>query len=394
MRATIFMLLSLCSAVQFYAQVTYTVKELPFEPEMLRISWKSDTAAKARFDSIALSIAAVLENAYVTYRLGKCLNKGLEITYYAAEIVRSPKEMKKAVQEDHQKSGAAKLYKGLGEEKEQRQFLAEKRVRNYANMLIAEITRKSLVQKGDLKAESFIGRELMKSLILKIEYCSGCEDYIVIKSNFDSIYLKSPQQIDYWPDAIFPQELVLKDVDSYALNTLTPEEMELYHLIMDYRRSRGLPDIPISQSLNIVAKTHARDISFNGPYKEPCNLHSWSDSRPDLWEGCCYTDDHKYAHCVWKKPSELSNYKGAGYEIAFWITPVQCRAIDALRGWQGSPPHNACMINRGIWRDVTWNAVGIGIYRGFACVWFGKEKDEFEYEDRFLDLSKKISAAK
>jgi hypothetical protein len=302
--------------------------------------------------------------------------------------------MKKAVQEDHQKSGAAKLYKGLGEEKEQRQFLAEKRVRNYANMLIAEITRKSLVQKGDLKAESFIGRELMKSLILKIEYCSGCEDYIVIKSNFDSIYLKSPQQIDYWPDAIFPQELVLKDVDSYALNTLTPEEMELYHLIMDYRRSRGLPDIPISQSLNIVAKTHARDISFNGPYKEPCNLHSWSDSRPDLWEGCCYTDDHKYAHCVWKKPSELSNYKGAGYEIAFWITPVQCRAIDALRGWQGSPPHNACMINRGIWRDVTWNAVGIGIYRGFACVWFGKEKDEFEYEDRFLDLSKKISAAK
>ncbi len=97
---------------------------------------------------------------------------------------------------------------------------------------------------------------------------------------------------------------------------------------------------------------------------------------------------------MWKKPSELSNYQGAGYEIAYWTSTGQCRAKEALQGWKGSPGHNAVMINSGVWKNIKFNAIGIGIYRGFACVWFGKEKDEFEYEDRFLDLSKKISAAK
>jgi len=37
-----------------------------------------------------------------------------------------------------------------------------------------------------------------------------------------------------------------------------------------------------------------------------CNLHSWSDARPDLWVGMCYTSDHANADLMWSKPSEIT----------------------------------------------------------------------------------------
>jgi hypothetical protein len=33
------------------------------------------------------------------------------------------------------------------------------------------------------------------------------------------------------------------------------------------------------------------------------------------------------------------------------------------------------MINRDIWKKLTWNACGIGVYGNYAVVWFGREKD-------------------
>jgi hypothetical protein len=52
------------------------------------------------------------------------------------------------------------------------------------------------------------------------------------------------------------------------------------------------------------------------------------------------------------------------------------------------------MINRGIWSKVHWKAVGVGIYQGYACVWFGEEEDPHSYEPMFIDLSGELSAAK
>ena len=34
------------------------------------------------------------------------------------------------------------------------------------------------------------------------------------------------------------------------------------------------------------------------------------------------------------------------------------------------------MINLGIWKNRTWNAVGVGIYKNYAVVWFGEESDK------------------
>jgi len=46
-----------------------------------------------------------------------------------------------------------------------------------------------------------------------------------------------------------------------------------------------------------------------------------------------------------------------------------------LRCWQGSPGHNAVILNQGVWARRPWRAMGVGIDQGFAVVWFGEEPD-------------------
>ena len=160
-----------------------------------------------------------------------------------------------------------------------------------------------------------------------------------------------------------------------SLNTfsqaLTDEENKLYTIVMQYRKEKGLPAIPVSKSLNIVAKTHVIDLFNNKPTSENCNEHSWSSN--GKWSSCCYTSDHAKAKCMWDKPRELTKYKGNGYEIAYWNSD-EANAENALSGWKESPGHNAVIINKGVWKQQ-WNAIGIGIYRNYAVIWFGNESD-------------------
>lgn len=155
---------------------------------------------------------------------------------------------------------------------------------------------------------------------------------------------------------------------------ISKEEMKLYELIMQYRKEKGLADIPLSKALTFVARIHVKDIAEN-PAAEGCNMHSWSNK--GTWTPCCYTSDHKQAQCMWGKPGELTNYKGDGFEIAhggrgttYIATPEK-----ALEGWKNSKGHNPVIINEGKWADNPWKAIGIGIYNGFALVWFGMETD-------------------
>ena len=83
---------------------------------------------------------------------------------------------------------------------------------------------------------------------------------------------------------------------------------------------------------------------------------------------------------MWKKPQELTDYPGTGYEIMHGSSdPIYNQrpttAERALSGWQKSSGHNSVIINRSVWRDYTWNAIGIGIYKNISCVWFGVEVD-------------------
>ena len=148
-------------------------------------------------------------------------------------------------------------------------------------------------------------------------------------------------------------------------------EQRLYRLLMEHRRSQGLPPIPWSSSLSFVARAHVRDLRAHPPSGK-CNFHSWSANGP--WTPCCYTDDHARAQCVWDKPRELTRYPGNGYEISAWNSASQDPET-ALSSWKGSPLHHAVIVNSGVWARIRWKAVGVGIYGSYAVVWFGEEAD-------------------
>lgn len=155
---------------------------------------------------------------------------------------------------------------------------------------------------------------------------------------------------------------------------LSSEEAKLYDIIMQYRQQHHLESIPLSQSLTIVAQTHAKDLSENYQFdiKNKCNPHSWS--RKGNWTSCCYTNDHTKASCMWTKPKELTGYPGNGFEIAYYSSGG-ANAQEGLDGWKISPGHNPLLINSGTWSNVKWKAIGIGIYNEYGLVWFGEESD-------------------
>jgi uncharacterized protein YkwD len=173
--------------------------------------------------------------------------------------------------------------------------------------------------------------------------------------------------------------MILSIVSSaYLTQELSTEEMKLYNNIMEYRKVKNLPSIPLSKSLTFVAQTHVKDLAVNSPdQKSNCNMHSWSNK--GKWTSCCYTSNHARAKCMWKKPSELTSYKGNGFEISHGSPGnpnYVASAESALNGWKGSSGHNAVMVNEGIWKNSNWKAIGVGIYKNYAVVWFGKEEDK------------------
>ncbi len=175
-----------------------------------------------------------------------------------------------------------------------------------------------------------------------------------------------------------PKKYKLKDV------CLSEEEWKLYNMINEYRNQNGLADIPVSRSLTYVAQLHVWDLNTNKPdANSSCNMHSWSGK--STWSACCYTSDHAKASCMWDKPRELTNYNDNGFEIAHGTYGYYASAASALKGWKGSTGHNNVMINKSIWKDMNWNAIGIGISGGFAVVWFGTSKDTETVPERCKD---------
>lgn len=158
---------------------------------------------------------------------------------------------------------------------------------------------------------------------------------------------------------------------------LSKEEMKLYEMIMNYRKSANLPSIPLSQGLTKVAKAHTQDLMDNYTFSldNTCNPHSWSEKGP--WTSCCYTADHKQAQCMWSKPKEISGYEGSGFEIAYYTTG-EASAEEALDGWKVSPGHNPLLVNTGVWATVKWKAIGISLHKNYGAVWFGEVSDDLK----------------
>ncbi len=143
-----------------------------------------------------------------------------------------------------------------------------------------------------------------------------------------------------------------------------PEEEELYRLINDYRQQHGLPVVPRSPILTLVANRHVRDMDQNIGYL----THSWSDCRYDA------ADPSTYA-CSSRAPRRLgTRFRSRAYENAHF-NPAGATALSAFRGWTSSPDHNALLLNLSNWHDNEWESMGIGIYRQFAVLWVSEQRD-------------------
>jgi uncharacterized protein YkwD len=154
---------------------------------------------------------------------------------------------------------------------------------------------------------------------------------------------------------------------------LSGEEKKLYESINAYRKKKKLKPIAYSAKLTLVAQTHAKDLAdYFQLNNEKCNPHSWSSNGD--WSSCCYTNDHKAAQCMWDKPTEIAGYESDGYEIAYYSS-AGATADEGLTGWQKSPGHNPLLINSGMWKEIEWKAIGIGIYKEYGVVWFGRIDD-------------------
>ncbi|MGK7390882.1 MAG: CAP domain-containing protein [Candidatus Cyclobacteriaceae bacterium M2_1C_046] len=158
---------------------------------------------------------------------------------------------------------------------------------------------------------------------------------------------------------------------------ISSEEKKLYEMINAYRKEQKLAPIPLSAALSLVARTHAKDLVENYEFdrNNKCNPHSWSDE--GNWSSCCYTNDHSEAECMWKKPMEIAGYPGYGYEIAYYQSSGANPEM-ALKGWKVSKSHDPIISNKGMWKKITWNAIGVGIYGEYAVVWFGELNDPQE----------------
>lgn len=151
-------------------------------------------------------------------------------------------------------------------------------------------------------------------------------------------------------------------------DSIDGDEYALYELIMDYRADLGLPSIPLSAGLSATAGRHVLDSVYNTGYVG----HSWSDAPYDSANSATYPN-------MWEAPQRLgTSYDGYGFEIstgflgdaeAFYMSPAR-----ALSNWQNSAPHDAVITNEGVWSDQ-WGAIGIGMHKGIAHVWFGNEFD-------------------
>jgi hypothetical protein len=167
---------------------------------------------------------------------------------------------------------------------------------------------------------------------------------------------------------------------------LSTEEAKLIDLVNDYRQAQNpqLPPVPASKSLLQVGQWHVIDLVDNTPDTGAdafgdCNLHSWSDKMPMLWNPVCYNNhDSKYSK-MWDKPREITKnlYPYNGYENAFGGSAgFIATAQKAFDGWKESKLHNDVMLELEDWNDgIPWQAMGVGIYKNYAVLWFGDVAD-------------------
>ncbi|MBI9038594.1 MAG: SPOR domain-containing protein [Bacteroidales bacterium] len=162
----------------------------------------------------------------------------------------------------------------------------------------------------------------------------------------------------------------------YCLND---DEYKLFMLINEFRNENELSVIPLSASLSFVARTHAKDIFTYHPDTSICNLHSWSDK--GNWTACCYNKYVKSQECMWEKPKELTNYNDKGYELIYFENDNTLKPENVINLWKKVKASSEMILTSGKWKNFDWNAIGVGIYEGYAFVWLGELTDNEDKPD-------------
>ncbi|RMH73420.1 MAG: CAP domain-containing protein [Cyanobacteria bacterium J007] len=161
-------------------------------------------------------------------------------------------------------------------------------------------------------------------------------------------------------------------IDIYApseFDNLEPEEVKLFDLVNEYRAENGLPAIRLSKALTLVANRHVLDLAENIGRV----THDWSDAS--------FSNN---PNVMWNAPQRFNtDYPGLGYENVMGypgFNGPDMTAEVALDGWKNSTEgHRQVILNQpgpnGDWSQRNWNALGVGIYEGYAVLWFGEEGD-------------------
>ncbi len=149
-------------------------------------------------------------------------------------------------------------------------------------------------------------------------------------------------------------------------------ELRLAELINSFRIQNKLPEIPLSKSLFVVAKTHVNDLQINRPDTSICNTASWSDK--GKWSSCCFNKYVLKTECMWDKPKELTPYKFKGYEISYFEEGI-VNEDSLFRLWSATAEVSDMLLCKGIHSDKKWLAIGVGISDNYACIWLGQRPD-------------------
>ena len=54
---------------------------------------------------------------------------------------------------------------------------------------------------------------------------------------------------------------------------------------------------------------------------------------------------------------------------------IQIDATTAVYMWKASPGHNAVMIQKDAFVNTPMLTTDVGVYKGYACVWFDQTRD-------------------
>jgi hypothetical protein len=74
------------------------------------------------------------------------------------------------------------------------------------------------------------------------------------------------------------------------------------------------------------------------------------------------------------KPAELAKYPGEGHELCYWDSET-LSPDTVMKFWMSIDQAREILLNEKKWSVFTWKAMGIGMYKGYVCLWVGDVQD-------------------